>query len=212
MAGTLPNYRQSPQNFGSSQSQQRYPPGAISPALLQQQQQQISQLTGHAMASPGYNTGYSPQYLASYPPGQQGPSISSHYMQQQASTPTRSINPSPVHQNYPSNSYFPGQQQPGQPYMLYPAPFGHVSPSQQSFQGWSSAHPSSQTQRLSQSFQQGPSRQHENTMNVLGGGFPAQGALPQGAAVAYGYSASGPFLRPGATQGTISRDLMALIC
>jgi len=201
MAGTLPSYRPPPQGFGSSQNQQRFPTGAISPALLHQQQ--LSQLTGQGMTTPGYNTGYPSQFLPSYPPGQQGPSTSSQYMQHQANNPTRSINPSPVQQNYPNTSYFPGQQQPAQPYMFYPAPFGHVSPSPQSFQGWSSAHPSNQTRRLSQSYQQGPSRQQENPMNILGGGFPTQGVLPQSGAVAYGYSASGPYLRPAATQGTI---------
>ena len=139
MAGALPNYRPSPpQSFGSSQNQQRLPPGAISPALLHQQQQ-ISQLTGQGMTSPGYNAGYSSQFLPSYPPGPQGPSASSQYMQGQANNATRSINPSPVQPNYPNTSFFSGQQQPAQPFMFYPAPFGHVSPPQQSFQGWSSA-------------------------------------------------------------------------
>lgn len=207
MAGALPNYRPSPQNFGSSQNQQRFPPGQISPALLQQQQQQqIPQLNTQGMTPPGYNPGYSSQYFSSYPHGPQAPSASSQYIQQQANNPTRSTDPSPVHQNYPSSPYFAGQQQqPAQPYMFYPAPFGHVSPSQQNFQGWSSAHPSHQPRRLSPSYQQGPSRQPENTMNIMSGGFPTQGISPHGGAVAYGYSASGPYLRPGATQGTTYR-------
>jgi hypothetical protein len=208
MAGALPNYRPSPQNFGSSQNQQRFPPGHLSPALLQQQQQQqqqISQLNAQGMTSSGYNPGYSSQYFPSYPHGQQAPSASSQYIQQPSSGSTRSINPSPVHQNYPSTPYFAGQQQPAQPYMFYQAPFGHVSQSQQSFQGWSNAHPSHRSRRLSQPYQQGPSRQQENAMNIMGGTFPTQAMLPQGGAVAYGYGASGPYLRPGATQGTTFR-------
>ena len=140
MTGALPAYRTSMQNFGPSQSQQRFPLNT-SPSALHHQHQQISQLTVQGMGNTSFNTAFSSQYLPSYSPAQQGASASTQqYMKQQASHPSRSIIPSPIQQTYNNPSYFPNQQQPQQQFMFYPASYGQAGSPQGGFQGWSAAH------------------------------------------------------------------------
>ena len=202
MTGALPTYRSSMPNLGPSQTQQRFPLSTSPSALQQQQHQQISQMSGHGMGNTSFNTAFSSQYLPSYSPAPQGASASTQqYMQQQASHPTRSIIPSPIQQTYNNPSYFPNQQQSHQPYMFYPTSYGQANSPQVGFQGWSTAHSQSSARRLSQSFQQGPNRQLESPMNVMSGGFQTPGVFAAGGAVAYGYSTSGPYLRPGSAPG-----------
>ena len=202
MTGALPTYRSSTQNIAPSQTQQRFPLSTSPSALQQQQTQQISQLTGQSMGNPAFNTTFSSQYHPSYSPAQQSASASTHqYLQQQAVHPSRSLIPSPIQQTYNNPSYFPNQPQPHQQFMYYPASYEQANSPQVGFQGWAAAHSQSSARRLSQSFPQDPNRQMEAPMNVLSGGFQTPGGFAAGGAVAYGYSTSGPYLRPGSGSG-----------
>ncbi|MCJ1431763.1 hypothetical protein MMC27_001118 [Xylographa pallens] len=173
MAGALPNYRSAVQSLEPLHTQPRFHSNASSTPM--HQHQQISQLTGQAMgSSPGYSSGFAPQYIPSYLQGQQSTSASQQYGQPQSSHQSRTILPSPIQPPYPGGSFYPGQQS-TPPYAYYSSSFGQTSPSQQGFQA--------------------SNRQQESPINLLSGGFPSQGNFAPGG-VAYGYSTSGPYLRP----------------
>ncbi|MCJ1288925.1 hypothetical protein MMC34_000456 [Xylographa carneopallida] len=173
MGGALPNYRSGVPSLESLHTQQRFHSNASSTPM--HQHQQVSQLTGQPMGnSPGYSSGFAPQYMSSYHQGQQGTSGSQQYGQPQSGHQSRTIIPSPIQPPFPSGSFFPGQQS-TQPYTYYSTSFGQTSPSQQGFQA--------------------SNRQQESPINLLSGGFPSQANFSPGG-VAYGYSTSGPFLRP----------------
>ncbi|MCJ1471874.1 hypothetical protein MMC13_000515 [Lambiella insularis] len=167
MAAALPTYRSSSHNLAGAHPQQRFQAGASSSTPLHQQQQ-IQQPMGHHS---GFAPNYAAQYIPSYSHIQQGPSGSQLYGQQ----PSRTILPSLVQQSYPNASYF-ANQQPSQPYLYYPGSYGQMSPSQQGFSG---GH-----------------RQQDSPVSLISGGFSPQSNLAPGG-VAYGYSAAGPYLRPG---------------
>ena len=133
MGGALPNYRSGVPSLESLHTQQRFHSNASSTPM--HQHQQVSQLTGQPMGnSPGYSSGFAPQYMSSYHQGQQGTSGSQQYGQPQSGHQSRTIIPSPIQPPFPSGSFFPGQQS-TQPYTYYSTSFGQTSPSQQGFQG-----------------------------------------------------------------------------
>ena len=184
LVGALPTYQQPHPNFVPQTNMQRLPSGASSSAFVHQLPG--SQFAGQTpVNNPGYNVAFASQFPSPFTSHPQGGPDSQQYSNQQSSQQSQHGGPSPLQPPYPSPSYFPSQQQ----FMFYSTPYGQMSPSQQSFQGRSSAYPPSY-RRLSQSYAQGAQQQQLDMINSIQGGFPPGG--PPG----YSQGARGPYLKP----------------
>lgn len=170
MAAALPPYRHSAQSHGMGHSMQRLATGA-SPNLALPPQQ-MPQFAGQiGLISPGHNVNTQSPYPNSYLHGQSGSFPSPSYFLQHPNPAHRGGFGSPVQPPFPSQNFYPGQQQsPSHPYMYFPQGYGQLSPTHPGSQGRFGVFPYQQ-RRLNQFFYQGPHRLPETARGGLGSHF-----------------------------------------
>lgn len=194
LAGALPEFQQTAQAYGQQPSQQRFPQGPSSSALVYQLQQ-TSQFAGQtAMNNPAYNPHYAQQYASMYQHGQQMAPGASGYGQMPQGQPSHSGGPNPVQPPFPGSTYFP--QQPQQQFLYYQSSYAQQIPPAQTMQGRAGPYLTSYGRRSSLSYGQGNIRPEGSDLGLANASFSIQGGLAS-AGGSSGGDPSGRYLQPG---------------